>query len=146
LKIIHLQNIYENAKTENTSYAWKNFLDEYPYHVEANIIKDKIIRLEVDEIMGKSSTGKMPSFNQESYGNSSTSYVEITNNTGCNLIVRYSGIDAKVIEIPEGSTQSVYLKSGEYKVVASACSENYAGVENLQGSYSSSFFIKRRSY
>jgi len=77
--------------------------------------------LEVEEIMGSSETGQMPSF--DSYGSvySSNSSVRITNNTGCDLTVRYSGVQAKIIEIPSGGTRTDYLASGSYKLAASAC-------------------------
>lgn len=146
LKKLNMHNAYEDATNSNSSYAWKNFLEDYPNHKEANAIRDKIIRLEVDEIMGNRNTGQMPSFNQNSYSYSSSSSVEITNNTGCSLTVRYSGADVKIIEIPNGGTRRVNLSSGTYKVAASACGENYAGTESLQGSYSSSFYIETRRY
>ena len=141
-----MQKAYDDAKNSNSSYAWKNFLEDYPNHKESNAIRDKIIRLEVDEIMGNSNTGQMPSLNQNSYGYSSSSSVEITNNTGCSLTVRYSGPDVKMIEISNGVSKRVYLSSGTYKVAASACGSNYAGTESLQGSYNSSFYIERRRY
>jgi hypothetical protein len=146
LKILNMQKAYENAINSNTSYTWNNFLEEHPKHKEANAIRDKIIRLEVDEIMGNSNTGQMPSFNQNSYNYSSSSSVEITNNTGCSLTVRYSGADVKMIEIPNGGKRRVNLSSGTYKVAASACGSNYARTENLQGSYSSSFYISTTRY
>lgn len=124
----------------------RSFLEDYPNYKDANAIRDKIIRLEVDEIMGNRNTGQMPTFNQNGYSISSASSVEITNNTGCSLTVRYSGVDVKMIEIPQGGTRRVTLSSGIYKVAASACGENYAGTENLSGSYSSTFYIETRRY
>lgn len=140
-----MQKSYDYAVCDNSSYAWKSFLEDYPNHKEANAIRD-IIRLEVDEIMENKNTGQIPSFNQNSYGNSYTSSVEITNNTGCSLTVRYSGVDVKMIEIPNGATRRINFSSGTYKVAASACSENYARTESLQGNYSSNFYIETRRY
>lgn len=146
LKILNMQQAYDNAEIDNSSYAWKRFLEDYPNHTNAIDISDKIIRLEVDEIMGNRNTGQMPRFNQYGYSSSSFSSVEITNNTGCSLIVRYSGVDVKMIEIPQGGTIRVNLSNGTYKVAASACGENYAGTDNLSGSYSSTFYIETRRY
>lgn len=146
LKILNMQKAYDNAESENSSYVWKRFLEDYPNHRNASAIRDKIICLEVDEIMGNRNTGQMPTFNQYGYSGSSSSSVEITNNTGCSLTVRYSGVDVKMIEIPQGGTRRVNLSSGTYKVAASACGENYAGTENLSGSYSSTFYIETRRY
>lgn len=143
LMILNRQNAYDAAVKENSSAAWKQFISNYPDHSELTSIKDKIIRLEVDEISRSSNTGELPSFN--SAGSSSltqtSSTVSITNNTGCDLDVRYSGPDATLITIPSASTRTVYLNSGNYKIAASACGMNYAGVENLYGSYNSTFYI-----
>jgi hypothetical protein len=146
LKIKNMQSAYESAELSNSSSAWREFLSEYPYHNEASSIKKKIIKLEVDEIYGDSETGKMPSFEQYNYGNSSSSTVKITNNTGCDLVVRYSGAEIEMITIPNGKTRSVSLSSGNYKVVATACGHNYAGLENLTGDYTSTFYISTTRY
>ena len=146
LKIQNMQNAYESAEQHNSSSAWKEFLFEYPNHNEASNIKKKIIKLEVDEIYGDSETGKMPSFEQYNYGNSTSSTVKITNNTGCDLVVRYSGTEIEMITIPEGSTRSVSLSSGNYRVAATACGHNYAGSENLTGDYTSTFYISTTRY
>ncbi len=143
LKIQNMQQAYTDAVSRNSSYTWKKFLEDYPDHYEAESIKEKIIRLEVDEITNSSETGRMPSFNNYSSDYSSNSTVEITNNTGCNLTVRYSGPEAIMIEIPSGGTRTVYLSSGSYKIAASACGSNYAGNESLHGKYGSTFYIRR---
>jgi len=88
----------------------------------------------------------MPTLNSYSSNFSSNTSVEITNNTGCDLIVRYSGVDAKIIEIPSGGTRTVYLSSGSYKIAASACGANYASTESLHGSYASTFYISRTRF
>jgi hypothetical protein len=141
-----MQNAYDNAEQRNSSTAWKDFLSEYPNCNEASNIKKKIIKLEVDEIYGDSETGKMPSFQQSNYGNSSSSTVKITNNTGCDLVVRYSGAQIEMITISEGSTRSISISSGSYKVAATACGHNYAGLENLTGDYTSTFYISTSRY
>lgn len=136
-----MEKAYTEAESGGTSYGWKKFLEEYPDHPKASAIERKIIQLEVDEIMGDSETGEMPSFESNGGGSSSGSDVQITNNTGCELTVRYSGSDVKMINIPVGSTRTVRLSSGSYRIAASACGANYAGTESLHGSYSSSFSI-----
>ncbi|VDH05177.1 DUF6759 domain-containing protein [Bergeyella zoohelcum] len=135
---------YEKAERENTSYAWKRFLEENPNHPNKKEISEKIIRLEVDEILADNQTGQMPSFDNYSTKHSSTSTVEIKNDTGCELTVRYSGVEAKILHIPNGNTQTIILKSGSYKIAASACGKNYAGDEDLHGNYGSTFYISRR--
>jgi len=146
LKTLNLKQEYDNASAQNTSSAWKKFLENYPNHPKASAIKKKIIRLEVDEILGNSKTGEMPASQQYGNGHSSNSSVEIKNDTGCELTVRYSGPDVKKITISAGQSQTVYLSSGSYKVAASACGSNYGGNEDLHGKYGSSFYIRRSRY
>lgn len=146
LKEKHRDMAFSNAESTNSSNAWKMFLNDYPEDPRARSIKEKIIRLEVDEIVSDSRTGRMPSMNNLGTDFSSSSTVEITNDTGCELTVRYSGPDARMIEIPVGVTRSIRLSSGDYKIAASACGANYAGTESLHGSYSSTFYITRSSY
>lgn len=146
LLALNLQKAYEYASSQNTSYAWKKFLEDYPNHDEANAIRKRIISLEVDEISRDKTTGEMPTFSQLGSSYSANSAVEITNNTGCELTVRYSGPDVEMIIIPAGGTQSVYLSSGNYKIAASACGSNYAGLESLYGRYGSTFYIRRTTY
>lgn len=146
LQALMMQKAYDAAVSQNSASTWKGFLETYPNHPEASEIKKRIIRLEVDEISGDRETGQMPTFTQLNSNYSSTSNVRITNNTGCDLTVRYSGPDAQVVVISAGSTESMSLPSGSYKVAASACGANYAGTESLQGEYSSSFYITTSRY
>lgn len=146
LDALYMERAYNDALIGNTSSSWKRFLKDYPDHIESLAIEEKIIRLEVDEIMGDSETGKMPSFNQYGSSYSSNSVVRITNDTGCELTVRYSGPDVEKIIIPKGSTMSVNLTSGNYNVAASACGANYAGSESLHGEYGSTFYIRTTHY
>lgn len=146
LKVLNQKKAYDIASAQNSSSSWKKFLEDYPNHPQASAIKKKIIRCEVDEIMGNSLTGKMPSSEQYGNGSSSSSSVKIKNDTGCELTVRYSGPDAQMVIIPSGGTRSVHLANGSYKVAASACGSNYGGNEELHGSYGSSFYITHSRY
>lgn len=146
LKIKNEQKDYDNAIAENSSSTWNKFLKDYPNNPKASEIREKIIRLEVDEIMGDKQTGRMPESIQYSSSYSSQSKIEVTNDTGCELTVRYSGTQAKSISIASGSTAVVYLSSGSYRVAASACGSNYAGQQSFTGNYGSKFYISRTRY
>lgn len=146
LKIANEKASYENALSLNSSSVWKTFISNYPNRSDIEEIQKRIIKCEVDEIMGDSETGKLPSFDQTSYEYSSSSVVSITNDTQCELTVRYSGSDIKMIEIPAGGTRTVYLSSGSYRIAASACGSNYAGIEDLHGNYSSKYYIITSRY
>ncbi|RFM32785.1 DUF6759 domain-containing protein [Chitinophaga silvisoli] len=147
LAILDKQKLFDAATAQNTSYSWRNFLDRYPDYPDAEAIRKKIIRLEVDEIFGDKATGQMPTFNQYNNNYSANSSVQISNNTGCELTVRYySGPEAELIIIPVGANKTVYLPSGSYKIAASACGANYAGNESLHGEYGSTFYITSSKY
>ncbi len=143
LVILKEKTDYENALNANNSTVWKTFVANYPNRDDIEEIKRKIIKCEVDEIMGDQNTGQLPPAQQTSgWGNSSSSStITISNDTQCELTVRYSGNDIKMISIPAGGTRSVYLSSGNYRVAASACGSNYAGSEYLSGNYDSRYYI-----
>lgn len=146
LKLANEEKAYENAQKINSSRVWTRFLEEYPNHPQSNSIRKKIIDLEVDEIFGDRSTGRLPSFDRIGGGYSSISSISIKNDTGCELIVRYSGAETMMIEIPVGGKRNISLSSGSYRIAASACGANYAGTEQLFGEYSSSYYISTSRY
>ena len=135
------QKDYENALTTTSPYTLEEFISKYPNHKSVKSFRKKLIDLEVNQIYGDRNTGQLPSFDRNSSSNSSYSVIEIENDTQCNLVVRYSGADTKMIEIPAGATKSISMSSGTYRIAASACGSNYAGTENLQGSYSTKYYI-----
>lgn len=140
------QKDYENALTTTSSYTLEEFISKYPNHKSVKSFRKKLIDLEVNEIYGDRNTGQLPSFDKNSSSYSSYSVIEIENDTQCNLVVRYSGEDTKMIEIPAGATKSISMSSGTYRIAASACGSNYAGTENLQGSYSTKYYITTTRY
>ena len=146
LKILKEKSDYENALNSNSSSLWKSFIVNYPNRDDIDEIKQKIIKCEVDEIMGDGNTGILPSSQQTSSYSSSSSIATISNDTQCELTVRYSGNDIKMITIPAGGTSSIYLSSGNYRIAASACGANYAGTEYLSGNYNSRYYIRTTRY
>lgn len=132
---------YEEAMETLSIYELKDFIKKNPNHENIDNLKSKLIDLEVNKIMNDEKTGKMPISDKISNSNSSSSEVSIKNDTSCELEVRYSGKNSKMISIPAGQSASISLRSGNYRVTASACGENYAGNENLSGNYSSSYYI-----
>ena len=132
---------YEIAEKYNTSKSWKNFLDKNPDYKDAEKIRKEIIRLEVAEIMNDKNTGKMPESEKVSNRSSSITSMQVSNDTSCELTLRYSGTDAIMVTIPANSTKKINISSGNYNVAASACGYNYAGNENLNGDYSVSYYI-----
>ena len=146
LRIAKEKSDYENALSQNSSSVWKSFITNYPNRSDISEIQKRIIKSEIDEIMGERETGKLPSFDQTSTEYSSSSNISISNDTQCELTVRYSGPDITMIEIPAGGTRTVFLQSGSYRIAASACGSNYAGSEDLHGDYSVKYYIVTSRY
>lgn len=140
------QEAYNNAYKSNSSSIINDFISKYPNHKGVSGLKKKLIQIEIDEIFGNSNTGALPSSTKTYTSNSTISSVKIQNNTGCNLVVRYSGVDVLKIDIPINQARTISLKSGSYKIAASACGANYAGTEYLQGDYSSNYYISHSYY
>lgn len=141
-----ISNIGDKYSSEYIPVLFNN---EFPQKALRLKIRKRVFSipmLEVDEILGNSKTGEMPASQQYGSGHSSNSTVEIKNDTGCELTVRYSGPDVKMVTISAGNSQTVYLSSGSYKVAASACGSNYGGTEDLHGKYGSSFYITHSRY
>jgi hypothetical protein len=141
IKILNEKKDYEEAINSNSSSKMKAFLANYPNHPQSYNIQKKIIQTEVREIKGDSRTGKLPQSQQLGNGYSANSTVTIRNDTGCTLTVRYSGSDVKSVTISSKGSATIYLKSGSYDIASTACDLNYAGSEQLQGQYSSSYYI-----
>ena len=112
-----------------------------PNHKNIEKLKERLIDLEVDAILNDEKTGKMPTSDKIGESSSFISEVSIKNDTSCELEVRYSGRESKMISIPAHQSASISLKNGSYRIAASACGSNYAGTENLMGNYSSSYYI-----
>lgn len=132
---------YEQAMESTSIYDLKTFIKKNPNNINIEKLKERLIDLEVDAILNDERTGKMPTSDKIGESNSNISEVSIKNDTSCQLEVRYSGRESKMISIPAHQSSSILLKSGNYRVAASACGSNYAGNENLRGNYSSSYYI-----
>lgn len=137
---------YSTAKTINTSDGWRRFKEDNPNYINKKEIDDYIIRAEVNEIVNNKETGTMPESKKISGGIFKNSTIEVENDTSCDLTLRYSGTDAKLVVIPPNSKSKVKVSSGNYTVAATACGYNYAGKEKLNGNYSVVYYITTTRY
>jgi len=137
---------YDDVKNSFSIYDIKQFIKENPNHEKIAELEKRIIDLEVENIFNDANTGQMPSSEKISYGNSKISEISITNDTSCDLTIRYSGPESKLITISPNRTKSINLKSGSYRIAATACGYNYAGSESLNGDYTSSYYITTTRY
>jgi hypothetical protein len=132
---------YEEAIVTNSIFDLKGYIDKNPNHENIDLLNKRLIDLEVEKIYNDKNTGKMPTSEKIGSHNSSVSSVSISNDTSCELIIRYSGVDSKMISIPANQTRSLSIQSGSYRISASACGYNYAGSESHGGNYSSKYYI-----
>ncbi len=132
---------YEDAIVTNSIFDLKEYIEKNPNHENIDLLNKRLIDLEVDRIYNDKKTGEMPASEKISSYDSTNSSVSISNDTSCELIIRYSGKDSKMISIPANQTRSLHIKSGSYRITASACGYNYAGSESLSGDYSSKYYI-----
>lgn len=132
---------FEEAMETTSIYDLENFIEKNTDHKDFEKLKARLIDLEVDQIFQNKNTGKMPTSDKVGESNSDISEVSIKNDTSCELIVRYSGIDSKMISIPKNQSRNISMKSGNYRVTATSCGESYSGTEYLSGNYSSSYYI-----
>jgi hypothetical protein len=134
---------FEEVMQTTSIYELENFIEINPNHTNIEELKARLIDLEVDQIFSDEKTGKMPNSDKVGESNSGISQVSIKNDTSCELIVRYSGIDSRMISIPQNQLRDISIKSGDYRVTATACGESYSSTEDLRGNYSSSYYITR---
>jgi hypothetical protein len=137
---------WAEAQKRDNSATYNKFLEYFPKSKNYEKAKLNAIQKEVDEIFNDDKTGRLPESEFRNKNNSKYSEVTISNDTGCELIVRYSGQSVRKFIIDVGETKTFSLYSGEYRVAASACGSNYAGSENLSGNYSSKFYIRTVRY
>jgi hypothetical protein len=132
-----------NSKTD-----LENFIEKYPtsnYIAEA---KNLLIKYEVNDIFNSGNYSQLPpltkTHNIYSEYNNGNSKISIENNTNYLLTILYSGPEQQKLTIPNNQTENIWLKSGSYRVVAVVDASNvskYAGEEELDGEYSSSYHI-----
>lgn len=143
-RIQELFNDWDWVREQDSLDHYQRFAARYPNHAERRWMEKRIIDLEVKEIAA-GEYGEMPRAQPLSYGGS-TVEVEVENQTGYELTVRYSGPDSKKLVIPKGATRTVSLPPGDYKVAASVTAanvRNYYGTDTMRGGqYSSSFYIQ----
>ncbi|MBP6870994.1 MAG: hypothetical protein KBC43_03215 [Bacteroidales bacterium] len=139
------------ASSRNTIASYTAYINSYPNGLYREDAEKKIIDKEVEDIF-RGDHGVLPPASRTSYGSSysSTSDVDIYNNTSYTLTVRYSGTESKKIVLSPGRSTNFTIKNGYYKVAASvdaANVQNYAGEETLSGGgYESTYYIETKTY
>ena len=139
---------WQTASERNSTEAMQKYLDIYPNGRHSSQAEKKLIDLEVDAIFANEH-GELPPMERGYSNGSSSSNIEITNQTQYELTINYSGIESKRMVIPAHSTRSIRLKNGYYRLSASVGHgiSPFAGTETLDGGdYSSRFYIITTRY
>jgi hypothetical protein len=143
-RIQTLYNDWSWVREQDSLEHYQRFVARNPRHPQRSWIEKRIIDLEVREIAA-GEYGEMPRAQPLRLGGS-TVEVQVSNQTGHELTVMYSGPDSKKIVIPSGGTRTVSLPPGDYKVAASVTAanvRNYYGTDTMRGgNYSSRFYIQ----
>lgn len=143
LELGKLYDDLEWVKEQDSLEHYRRFISSFPRHPSKEWIEKRIIDLEVAEIAA-GEHGELPSTAPQSLGGTEVE-IEVKNDTGYPLTLRYSGPDSKMLVISVGESGKASLLPGKYQVagsVAGSSARNYYGTETLEGGiYAWNFFI-----
>ncbi|MCL4786899.1 MAG: hypothetical protein KJ070_08930 [Verrucomicrobia bacterium] len=132
----------------NTIAAYQRHLELYPNSPYRAEVEKRIIDLEVAAILA-SNPGQLPPSVLLGPANSSMTLAEVNvqNDTGYELTVRYSGTESRKLVLPRNGKQTVRLPPGRYTVTASADKardvQSYAGTKTLEaGRYEDQYYVR----
>lgn len=132
----------------NSKAALTSFISNYPNSIHIADVKNLIIKDEVNDVFQTGNYNRLPPLSRISSDNSdldnSNSKITIENNTNYLLTILYSGPEQQRIVISNNEKRSVWLANGSYRIVAYVNATNvssYAGEEELNGEYASSYYI-----
>ena len=132
----------------NSKAALTSFISTYPNSVHVADAKNLMIKDEVNDVFQTGNYNRLPPLSRISSDNpdlnNSNSKVTIENNTNYLLTILYSGPEQQRIVISNNETRSLWLANGSYRIVAYVNATNvssYAGEEELNGEYASSYYI-----
>lgn len=141
---------WETAQKQNTVFAYRKYISLYPRGKHVKEAEKRSIDVEVSDIFASGDYSILPPLDKMSYGTSSSSRITISNDTQYVLTLLYSGRESKRIVIAPRKTESIRVKSGRYRIVASVGAlnvRNFARTENLTGGeYKVSYYIQSSKY
>ncbi len=132
----------------NSVAAYQRHLELYPNSPYRAEVEKRIIDLEVAAILA-SNPGQLPPSVLLGPASSSMTLAEINvqNDTGYELTVRYSGTESRKLVLPRNGKQTVHLPPGRYTVTASADKarnvQSYAGTKTLEAArYEDQYYVR----
>lgn len=139
--------MWQQAKKQNTTAAFKKYLNAYPNGQHSEEAAAQIIVKEVDAIQN-APHGKLsaPQIKSESSKYSTNCDIEITNGTPYQLTVWYDGPSKKKIVLNPDESFDLQILPGHYRVAAKVKSTSvrpFAGSYTLHlGAFTEHFYIK----
>lgn len=139
---------WNTATKINTLAAYRGYLSRYPKGKHVDVANKRIIDLEVQQVINSGDYGYLPSSQKISSGIGSKSTIHIRSRCDRTITIMYSGVNSMKIELPPHSSRTIFLKSGSYKVVATAPGvRSFYGTEDLTGGdYESDYYISTSRY
>ena len=126
--------------------TYKKYLTLYPNGEHKEEAERIIIDLEVANVFESGDYGQLPSMDRTGSYSSIYSTITIKNDTQYTLTILYSGMESKRLVLSPNNSESIRIKSGSYKIVASVDNDgvqNFAGHEELSGgSYEVTYYIR----
>lgn len=130
----------------NTKSAYEKFLSKNPNSEFAAKARERVVDFEVAEIAkGKHGDFSMSEPRKNFYSPSDEAKIELENQTGYTITVRYSGPKSLKEEIPPYGRRSVSVPPGRYKIAVTTVQPRvrpfYGENEIKAGEYRESFYI-----
>lgn len=129
---------WEYADSLKTIEEYKRYLNFYPNGMHSDLAKYSIDKTLVDNKVNEAfneSYGDLPLMNRRRSGGA-TSIVSVANDSRFKLILYFSGIDSKSVEIEQNAAKTIKLKNGKYRIAAfwgDSTSNGYICTQDLQG-------------
>lgn len=136
------------ATEADNSYSYERYLAIFPYGAHASEASVRLVRAKVNETMANAHNDLPDIKHTATDDESTTSTIEIQNNTGYALTVYCSGLESRSVVIPPDKKATVTVTNGQYKLAASVPPSHirpFAGQTTFAGGqYEIGFWVVQR--
>lgn len=136
------------ATDMDTSSGYERYMAMYPYGAHASEASVRFVRSKVNETLADAHRDLPEIKRTVEDDESTTSIIEVTNNTSYTLTVYASGTDSRTVVIPVDGKATITVTNGQYKLAASvppAHIRPFAGQTSfVGGKYEIGFWVVMR--
>ena len=136
------------ASEADNSYSYERYLAIFPYGAHAPEASVRLVRAKVNETLANAHNDLPTIKRTVTDDESTTSIIEIQNNTGYTLTVWCSGIESRSVVIPPDKKATVTVTNGQYKLAAAVPPSHirpFAGQSSFAGGkYEIGFWVVQR--